>query len=307
MAGDKFAGIDIKWDYAHHRCRISMPGYIENLLIKFKHPRPLKPRLSPYKCQPITYGAKSQLTPDADTSELLDDNRKHRIQEIVGSLLYYARAVDNKLLVALSAIAARQASATVATEQAVHLLLDYVATYPADGIVYRSSDMVLCAHADAGFLNEANSRSRAGAHVFLSENEPFPRFNGAVLTIAQIIKFVMASAAESELAALFIAAREMIPHRQTLIAMGWPQPKTPIQTDNSTAVGVTNKTIVPRRAKMMDMRFWWLRCRASQDQFRYYWDAGSKNWADYHTKHHPDTYHEAHRTTHAGIWEPVCT
>ncbi len=26
----------------------------------------------------------------------------------------------------------------------------------------------------------------------------------------------------------------------------------------------------------MDMRFWWLRCRASQDQFRYYWDAGSK-------------------------------
>jgi hypothetical protein len=55
MAGDKFAGIDIKWDYAHHRCRISMPGYIENLLIKFKHPRPLKPRLSPYKCQPITY------------------------------------------------------------------------------------------------------------------------------------------------------------------------------------------------------------------------------------------------------------
>jgi hypothetical protein len=56
----------------------------------------------------------------------------------------------------------------------------------------------------------------------------------------------MASAAESELAALFVTAREMIPHshRQTLITMGWPQPKTPIQTDNSTAVGVTNKTIV---------------------------------------------------------------
>ena len=59
--------------------------------------------------------------------------------------------------------------------------------------------------------------------------------------------------------------------------------------------------------KMMDMRFWWLRCRASQDQFRYYWDAGSKNWADYHTKHHPDTYHEAHRTTHAGIWDWIGT
>jgi hypothetical protein len=63
----------------------------------------------------------------------------------------------------------------------------------------------------------------------------------------------MASAAKSELAALFITAREMIPHGQTLITMGWPQPKSPIQTDNSTAAGVTNKTIVPRRSKMMDM------------------------------------------------------
>jgi hypothetical protein len=62
--------------------------------------------VSPYACLPISYGAKSQLTPKSDTSTLLDDKCKHRIQEIVGSLLYYARAVDNKLLVALSAIAA---------------------------------------------------------------------------------------------------------------------------------------------------------------------------------------------------------
>jgi hypothetical protein len=115
-----------------------------------------------------------------------------------------------------------------------------------------------------------------------------------VLSIAQIIKFVMALAAKSELAALFITAQEMIPHRQTVIAMGWPQPNIPIQMDNSTAAGVTNKTIVPRRAKMMNMQFWWLHYHASQDQFHYYWDAGSKNWANYHTKHHPGTYHKAH-------------
>ena len=60
--------------------------------------------------------------PEADTLELLDAPRKLRVQEIIGSLLYYARAVDNKLLVALSAIASRQALATVATENAVHLL-----------------------------------------------------------------------------------------------------------------------------------------------------------------------------------------
>jgi hypothetical protein len=247
---------------------------------------------------PIAYGSKAQMTPKADTTELLDDHRKRQVQEIVGLLLYYAQAVDNKLLVALSTITARQSCATVATEQAVHLLLDYVATYPSDGIVYQSSDMILCAHTDAGFLNETNSRSNAGAHIYLSENDPFPRFNGAVLSIAQIIKFVMASATKAELAALFVTAQEMIPHRQTLIDMGWPQRKSPIQTNNSTAAGVTNTTIVPHQAKMMDMRLWWLRCHGSQDQFRYYWDR-----ADYHTKQHPDTYHEAYQLTHAGIWE----
>jgi hypothetical protein len=51
--------------------------------------------------------------------------------------------------------------------------------------------MILCAYFDAGFLNDTNSRSCTGAHIFLSENKLFPRFNGAILSIAQIIKFVM--------------------------------------------------------------------------------------------------------------------
>ncbi len=58
-----------------------------------------------------------------------------------------------------------------------------------------------------------------------------------VLTIATIIKFAMALAAEAKLAALFIATRKMVPHLQTLTDMGWLQPQSPIQTDNSTSVG----------------------------------------------------------------------
>ncbi len=112
----------------------------------------------------------------------------------------------------------------------------------------------------------------------------------------------MALAAKAELAALFIAALKMVPHLQTLIDMGWLQPSSPIQTDKSTAVGVTHKTIVPKQSKMMGIRLRWLQCCGLQNQFCYYWDAGSKNWADYSTKHHPDIYHEAHRPTHAGIW-----
>ena len=107
------------------------------------------------------------------------------------------RAVNKKLLVALSAIGSQQAAATEDTAAEIEQFLDYVATYPNEGIIFRKSDMILAAHADAGFLNESRARSRAGAHIFLSENDPEPKLNGPVLTIAQIIKTVMASSAEA--------------------------------------------------------------------------------------------------------------
>lgn len=138
----------------------------------------------------------------------------------MGSLLYYAQAVDNKLLVALSAISSQQPKATENTARAAHQLLDYVATYPSDGITYRASSMILAAHSDASFLTETGSRSRSGAYIFLSEDDPIPRRNGPILTNATIIKFVMALAAEAELAALYLTAWDMIPLRNALTEMG---------------------------------------------------------------------------------------
>jgi hypothetical protein len=51
----------------------------------------------------------------------------------------------------------------------------------------------------------------------------------------------MASAAKAELGALYLNAKEAVYLQQILIEMGHPQPQTPIQTDNMTAEGVTNK------------------------------------------------------------------
>ena len=48
----------------------------------------------------------------------------------MGALLYVERAVNNKLLVALSAIGAQQAAATEDTAEAIEQLIYYVATYP---------------------------------------------------------------------------------------------------------------------------------------------------------------------------------
>ena len=65
----------------------------------------------------------------------------------------------------------------------------------------------------------------------------------------------MTSVAEADIGALFVNAREAVLARHTLIEMGYPQPKTPIQTDNSTSPGVINSNIQPRprRTKAMNM------------------------------------------------------
>jgi hypothetical protein len=82
------------------------------------------------------------------------------------------------------------------------------------------------------------------------------------------MKFVMSSAAEAKLGALYTTAKEMAPLCQTLIKMGWLQSCTPIQMDNSTAVGITNLTIVLQKTKSMDLRLWWPCYQESQQQFR---------------------------------------
>ena len=105
----------------------------------------------------------------------------------------------------------------------------------------------------------------------------------------------MASAAEAEMEALYITAKNMIPLRSTIIEIGWPQPQTPIQTDNSTAVGFANKTIVNKATKSADIKLWWLRDRESQEQFSDYWAPGSENEVDYSTNNYPPIYHESKR------------
>ena len=159
-------------------------------------------------------------------------------------------SVNNKLPVYLRSIGAQQAAATEEASDAIEKLLGYVATYPDDGIIFRKSDMVL---ATQDFLTNQNPGAEH-EHIFLSKNDPKPKLNGHVLTIALIIKTVMASATEEEMAALCITAKNMIPLLNTLIEMGWPQPQTPIQTDNSTAVVFTNKTIVNKATKLANMK-----------------------------------------------------
>jgi hypothetical protein len=127
--GETFRGITLKWDYNKRTVDLSMPGYIEKALLKFQHAKPDKPVNAPYKHTPIIYGAKQQYAVE-DTSPRLSDKAITRVQNIVGTLLYYVRAVDSTLAAALSTISSQQANGTQETDAACHQLLDYVATHP---------------------------------------------------------------------------------------------------------------------------------------------------------------------------------
>jgi hypothetical protein len=135
--------------------------------------------------------------------------------------------------------------------------------------------MKLGIHSNASYLLESKACSRAGGHIFMAGTKEIPINNGAVLNILQIIKAVMSLATEAELGVLFINAKTAVSMQRTLKELGHLQPRTPIQTDNSTAHALLTNKILPKVLKAMDMRFHWLPCRTAQDQFCYYWRPGT--------------------------------
>ena len=171
---------------------------------------PKSKQTSPHPHVAPQYGAKAQYAEEADSSPPLGKEETKFVQAAAGTLLYYGRAVDNTILPALSAITTEQAKPTTKTLAMVKQLLDYCATQDKAIIAYHASDMILAVHSDAGYCNKKNSRSRAGGHFPLSSIVENPPNNGAILTIATIIKAVMLSVAEAELGVLYLNAREAV-------------------------------------------------------------------------------------------------
>ena len=151
-----------------------------------------------------------QYAPSPDTTALLTDDKITRVQSIVGSLLYYGRAIDNTILPALNAIAAEQAFPTETTMKKCNRLLDYVATYPDVFIRYYASDMILNIDSDAAYLVAPGAKSRiAGFFHLTNKDDPFT--NGPILVECKTLRHVVASSAEAETAGIFHNAQLAIP------------------------------------------------------------------------------------------------
>ncbi|CAJ1934832.1 unnamed protein product [Cylindrotheca closterium] len=152
-------------------------------------------------------------------------------------------------------------------------------------------------HSDASYLTEAKARSRVDGHFYMgSAQQSSTNLNGPILGLTKIIKAIVSSpAAEAKVGALFYNCKEAISIRTLLTEMDHPQPATPVQVDNSTAVAIVNNRCRQVRSKAIDMRYYWVQDRVKQGQFNIFWAPGPTNLGDYYTKHHPIHHHQTHR------------
>jgi hypothetical protein len=160
-------------------------------LARFGHPIPDKPQHQPHQHAIPTYRAIVQYAKPKDTSRCLTPAKKKFIQEVIAVFLYYGRAIDSTMSMALSAIASAQAEPTEDTMTRCKQFLDYADTHQDAIITYKKSDMILIVHSDASYLSEPKARSRAGGHFFFSSDIEDPIDNGSVFNLAQLIKAVM--------------------------------------------------------------------------------------------------------------------
>jgi hypothetical protein len=301
--GARYCGLSLKWDYINRStCNMSMPGYVERALQRFQHVPPPTPEHAPHPWQRPNYGAKTQFALPPDSAPALDASDKTRILAVLGTLLFYARAIDSTMLTAIGELATEHSQATKTTMSKLTQLLNYCASHPDAVVRFTASDMLLAVESDASYLSVAKGRSRAAGYFLttkLASSASSYQPNGAVHVLCHIMCKVLPSAAEAELGALFHNCKEACLLRIALEEMGHPQPATPMATDkNNTASGTATDTVKQKRSKAIDMRFYWIRDRVRQGQLKIYWSKGQTNRADYFSKHHPASHHQAIRSTY---------
>jgi hypothetical protein len=147
---------------------------------------------------------KTQNSPDLSPKDVT------RFQQLGGTLLYFARTVELTLIMPVNVLDSEQPKATAATWDKIIKLLNYCTTHLEATLRYHASDMILNIHSDASYLSEREAKSRAGGFFYTGSSTDTPNklTNGSILIISTFLRHVMSLAAEAEIVALFLNAKE---------------------------------------------------------------------------------------------------
>ena len=242
-----------------------MSGYVKEALHKFQHPTTSQPQNSLHQCNPPNYGTTApQLAHQSPESTKIPPTESSTVQQVLGTFLYYARAVDPTILVALNIIAEEEAKITDATVKVVTQLIKYAAAHYESITRYHASGIILHIHSDAYFLSKPGAKSRAGGYHYLSIASAVPDkallkqppLNGTVNAKCTTMINVLASSIEAKLV-----------NHMALIEMGHAQPPIVAVTDSATGDGFVNDNIRQQLSRYIYMQFNWVRDRVRRGEF----------------------------------------
>ena len=288
--GKRFLGFDIDYDETARIMTLSLPGYIRKLLTSVC-PDGIKFADSPSIYEPPVFGSTAPQTSFVDSSELATPAQKLLLQKVVGSILYYARAVDSLMLTAVCELSCLQSAPTALTMKKMRRLLGYAAKYPNACVHIVPSEMILRVQSDGSHLSRPNSKSVAGGFHYLGTTDPF-FINAPIHTQSTTIPVNTAAVSETEYAGCFANGQIAVDERSVLGNLGYPQPPTVILCDNECAMGLASDTARPKKSKAIDSRFDWIKDRVRQLQLIVSFVPGALNLADLYTKSLPKWKHQ---------------
>jgi hypothetical protein len=177
--------MDIDIDRTERHVTISMPGYVAKLLQRVK-PHGIKGASTPGIYTPPNYANPTSQRATVDLSTRASEPQKRLLQSVVGTLLYYSRAVDPSILTAVLELGSTQSQPTEKDMDKMDRLLQYVSAHPHNAIRYYASDMVLQLMSDASFLSRPKARSVAGLSSYFG---PPHMINGPVTYASKMSRF----------------------------------------------------------------------------------------------------------------------
>eukprot|EP00957_Ditylum_brightwellii_P038578 2916407-Ditylum_brightwellii.AAC.1 len=212
-----------------------MPGFIPKFLKKIQHATPIKPQYALHKWNQPKYRQKIQYALPPDASDSLDKKATHEIQAIVGTFMYYGRAIDSTILPTLNKISANQAKPTINMAMQSTMLMDYLASYPYAVLFFFAGNMQLYVDSDAAYLVINDTKSHIAGYFYCASNPNALNYNktphnAPILIECRTLKHVMCSAVEAECGALFHNSQTAMGIRNILESIGHPQQPTRIKT-----------------------------------------------------------------------------
>ena len=206
--------IKLVWDHVHRTVTLSMPSYVRKSLHRLQHILRSGKEYSPHTCATTQYGQKFQYSDPLDTAEYLSEKETNLVQQVCGTFLYYAITIDNTILPSLSDTSSKQSKAKKNTAKQVAKLLNYLASNPHAKIQYRAGGTQLFIHSDSSYLSVSQARIRASGVHFISKGPPnpnnpedlLPTVNGIILVVCNIMRNIMASAAEAKYGNILVNA-----------------------------------------------------------------------------------------------------